>query len=98
MFKYQLSTDSIFGYAFCTHDKIDEEDLIDIIIQEYCKINEFDASKIVESLIKNDYRFRKVPDSHKFDSFDCKIIMIDDNDIISFNIMKRQITLIRGAF
>lgn len=97
MFKYQLSKNSIFGYSFCTNDEINEEDLLKIIINEYNKIKEFDPSKIVKSLIENDYRFTKVPNDQRFKDYECKIIMIDDNDIISFNIMKISAKIVRGV-
>ena len=96
VFKYQLSKDSIFGYNFSSEHFIKEEEMLKIIIDEYCKINEFDPLKIVNSLIENDKRFKKVPESNKYKIDDYKIIMINDNDIISFNIIKNSATIVRG--
>ena len=96
VFKYQLSKDSIFGYSFSSDNFIKEEEMLKIIIEEYCKINEFDPLKIVNSLIENDKRFKKVPESSKYKIDDYKIIMINDNDIISFNIVKNSATIVRG--
>lgn len=97
IFQYQLSKDSIFGYSFSSDHFIEEGEILKIIVDEYCKVNEFDPLKIVNSLIENDERFEKVPDSNRFKNYDYKIVMIDDNDIISFNIIKNSATIIRGV-
>ena len=96
MYKYQLSKDSIFGYSFSSNEYIKEENMIEIIIKEFFKINEFNDLKIVDSLIKNDSRFKRVPDSDKSKKHDYKIIMINDHDIISFNIIKSNSIIVKG--
>lgn len=96
-FQYQLSKNSIFGHSFSSEYFIEEIEMLKIIIDEYSKINELDPLKIVNSLIKNDERFKK-QDSNRFKNYyDYKIIMIDDNDIISFNIVKNSATIVRGV-
>ncbi len=96
IFQYQLSKDSIFGYSFSSEHFIKETEMLKIIIDEYSKINELDPLKIVNSLIENDERFNRVPNSNRFKNYDYKIIMINDNDIISFNIVKSSATIVRG--
>lgn len=96
IFQYQLSKDSIFGYSFSSEHFIKEAEMLKIIIDEYSKINELDPLKIVNSLIENDKRFNRVPNSNRFKNYDYKIIMINDNDIISFNIVKSSATIVRG--
>ncbi len=96
IFQYQLSKDSIFGYSFSSEHFIKEAEMLKIIIDEYSKINELDPLKIVNSLIENDERFNRIPNSNRFKNYDYKIIMINDNDIISFNIVKNSATIVRG--
>lgn len=96
IFQYQLSKDSIFGYSFSSEHFIKEAEMLKIIIDEYSKVNELDPLKIVNSLIENDERFNRVPNSNRFKNYDYKIIMINDNDIISFNIVKSSATIVRG--
>jgi len=96
IFQYQLSKDSIFGYSFSSEHFIKEAEMLKIIIDEYSKINELDPLKIVNSLIENDERFNRVPNSNRFKNYDYKIIMINDNDIISFNIVKSSATIVKG--
>ena len=96
IFQYQLSKDSIFGYSFSSNHFIKEAEMLKIIIDEYSKINELDPLKIVNSLIENDERFNRIPNSKRFKNYDYKIIMINDNDIISFNIVKNSATIVRG--
>lgn len=96
IFQYQLSKDSIFGYSFSSEHFIKEAEMLKIIIDEYSKINELDPLKIVNSLIENDERFNRIPNSNRFKNYDYKIIMINDNDIISFNIVKSSATIVRG--
>ena len=96
IFQYQLSKDSIFGYSFSSEHFIKEAEMLKIIIDEYSKINELDPLKIVNSLIENDERFNRVQNSNRFKNYDYKIIMINDNDIISFNIVKSSATIVKG--
>ena len=93
----QLSKNSIFGYAFSSDHFIEEIEMLKIIMDEYCKINKFDPLKIVDSLIENDERFKRIPNSDKFKNYDYKIVMIDDHDIISFNIIKSSSIIVKGV-